>query len=160
MAPKEKKEVVKNDIEDLRDYSVKLIKKCLVHDKTLPADIIEEGIFDSLDQFNMTAYTILLIKVLENLKIPYVKEQLKKGTWKPEDLCTLDKDTLFPEKWQQLQEIRLPKNAKKEKRKGTHKCPRCKSWYTTYSQAQTRSADEGLTTRVECSDCSFVFKFS
>jgi len=153
MGPKEKKEEI--DIDEIRDHAENLISKKISKEKAIS---IEEGIFDSLERFNIMEYSILLVKVIESLKIPYVQEQLKKNIWKPEDLATMDKDILFPEKWQHLQELRMPKNIK-ERRKGTNKCPRCKSWYTTYSQAQTRSADEGLTTRVQCEDCSFVFKF-
>jgi DNA-directed RNA polymerase subunit M/transcription elongation factor TFIIS len=104
-------------------------------------------------------YTILSNKVLENLKNPHVIDNIKNETWKPENLATLDKDILNPGKWQQIQDIRLPKNVKKEKKKGADKCPRCKSWYTTYTQAQTRGADEPMTIFYRCTDCEFAWRF-
>jgi len=158
MAPKEKKESAHNDFDDIRQYSITLLTN---QNSKIKKDIIlklEDGIFNSSKNEIMT-YTILLIKIIENLKIPHVQEQLKNGIWKPEDVATLEKDTLNPDKWQQIQDARLPKNIKKERKKGLYKCPRCRSFYCTYTQSQTRSADEGLTTRNECQDCGFVWKF-
>ncbi len=113
---------------------------------------IEESIYNKNDM-----YHILIIRAIENLKNTYCLESLRNNTWKPEEFAFMDKDILNPEKWQVLQDQRMPKNIN-IKRKGSHKCPKCKSWYTTFSQAQTRSADEGMTVRVECHDCSYVFK--
>ena len=96
---------------------------------------IEESIYNKNDM-----YHILIIRAIENLKNTYCLESLRNNTWKPEEYAFMDKDIL------------------NIKRKGSHKCPKCKSWYTTFSQAQTRSADEGMTVRVECHDCSYVFK--
>jgi DNA-directed RNA polymerase subunit M/transcription elongation factor TFIIS len=159
MAPKEKKEDF--SIEDIRDYAADLIEK---HTKILnlkvSSDDIEEGIYqESGDEFNITNYSILLVKILENIKIQHVQEQLRNGIWKASDLAKMDKDILNPEKWQRLQDCRLPKNVKQERKKGTNRCPRCKSFYTSYTQFQSRSADEGMTVKNTCSDCDFVWKF-
>lgn len=42
--------------------------------------------------------------------------------------------------------------------KGQFKCGKCKSWATTYTQAQTRSADEPMTNFVLCLKCGHRFK--
>lgn len=42
--------------------------------------------------------------------------------------------------------------------KGTFQCKVCKSWNTTYTQKQTRSADEPMTTFVLCVDCDNRWK--
>lgn len=47
----------------------------------------------------------------------------------------------------------------KKKHEGVFTCGRCKSKNTTYTQAQTRSADEGITTMVTCENCNYRFKF-
>ncbi len=46
------------------------------------------------------------------------------------------------------------------RQKGAHKCPKCKSWFTTHTESQTRSADESMSIFVACSDCGFRFKYS
>jgi transcription elongation factor S-II len=48
----------------------------------------------------------------------------------------------------------------KKQHEGVFVCGRCKSKNTSYTQAQTRSADEGITTMVTCGDCNYRFKFS
>lgn len=49
---------------------------------------------------------------------------------------------------------------KKEVAIGLFKCGKCKSNKTTYTQAQTRSADEPMTTFVTCLNCGNKWKFS
>jgi len=175
MASKSKKIVEEpaEDNEDIRDKTFSLIEKVLTSAKlskdpknwaTDVASRIEEGIENEskLDNgdFSVMFYTILTVKVLQNLKNKYVIENIKNKTWQPEHIAKLDKDELNPEKWQELQDIRLPKNIKKEKKKGVNRCKRCGSWYTTYTTAQTRSADEGCTIFVFCEDCDFRYKFN
>lgn len=169
MAPKSKNEehVEDNvDNEDIRDKTFSLIEKVLANSK-LPKDTackIEEGIEKNSrsenGDFSVMLYTILTVKVLQNIKSKYVIENIKTGTWQPEDIAGFDKDTLNPEKWQQIQENRLPKNIKKEKKKGLNKCKRCQSWYVEAFSMQTRSADESCTIFCECSDCGNRWKIN
>lgn len=165
MAIKEKKEKEKEepDNDDIRDKTFDLIEKVTV--KKLSKDIasrIEEGIEKNSKNengdFSVMLYTILTIKILQNLKNPYVITCLQNETWQPEDLAILEKDTLNPEKWQKLQDIRLPKNIKKEMKKGMNKCKRCQSWYSDYTTAQTRGADESSTIFCRCLECEFRWK--
>ena len=101
------------------------------------------------------------MRVLENLKNPYVQECISSGLWHVKDLHTLDKDILNPEKWQLLHEERMPKSIIGERKKGMIKCPRCKSFYTKLdAQVQTRSADEGMTSKFHCLDCEYIFKIN
>jgi DNA-directed RNA polymerase subunit M/transcription elongation factor TFIIS len=103
-------------------------------------------------------YTILTIKVLENLKNSYVLTSIKNGTWNPESLAMFDKDVLNPEKWQHIQDARLPKNVKTKKKKGVYRCKRCGGWETEYTSCQTRSADESSTLFFFCTDCNHRWK--
>jgi transcription elongation factor S-II len=48
----------------------------------------------------------------------------------------------------------------KESYVGMFKCGKCKSMKTTYYQMQTRSADEPMTTFVNCTNCTNRWKFS
>lgn len=45
-------------------------------------------------------------------------------------------------------------------KKGMHRCPKCKSWYTDFQQLQTASADESMTVSVVCFDCGHRWKYS
>ena len=120
---------------------------------------IEESIFKTCGN-DVNMYAVNIVKVVENLKNPYVNECINNKIWHPKDIHVFEKDVLNPDKWQLLQDIRFPKNINKEKKKGVNRCKKCGSWYTLYSQAQTRSADEGFTTSVECQDCGFRYKFN
>jgi DNA-directed RNA polymerase subunit M/transcription elongation factor TFIIS len=167
---KKEKEKEKPDNEDIRDKTFALIENAIPVDLPIAMEVdiadfssrIEEGIEanskNDNGDFSVMLYTILTVKVLENLKNPYVINCIKNETWQPEDLAKLDKDALNPEKWQQLQETRLPKNIKKEMKKGVNKCKRCGSWYTDYTTAQTRSADEASTVFCRCLECEFRWK--
>lgn len=122
---------------------------------------IENEIYgvSSLDkEINVQLYCMNLVKVLENLKIPHVITCITNETLKPEAIVTLDKDDLNPEKWQILQDTRLPKHIKKERVRGINKCPKCHSWYSEYTTAQTRSSDEPSTLFFFCVDCEHRWK--
>ncbi len=159
-----KKEIPTDNNDDIRQKTLSLLEKYNTH--KLSKNVlsrIENGVEiaskNENGDFNVMMYTIQTVKIIESLKNPYVINCIKNDIWKPEDLATLDKESLNPEKWQQLQDIRLPKNIKKEKVKGLNKCGRCNSWYTKCTgSAQIRSADEPMTNFMECEDCSFHWK--
>lgn len=122
---------------------------------------IENEIYNvsNLDkEINVQMYCMNLVKVMENLKIPHVITCINNETLKPEAIVTLDKDDLNPDKWQILQDIRLPKHIKKERVRGLNKCPKCHSWYSEYTTAQTRSSDEPSTLFFFCVDCEHRWK--
>ncbi len=99
-----------------------------------------------------------IVKVIENMKSDYVKECVSNGIIKIEDVFSLEKDFLCPDKWQKLQDLRMPKSIVTERKKGMFKCKRCTSYYTTHTEKQTRGGDESTTVFVGCNDCGFSWK--
>jgi transcription elongation factor S-II len=95
------------------------------------------------------------------LRIVEKKVQLK-------ELVNMTPDQLMPDgpyakalmkartKALELESIR----AKEEEYEGIFMCKKCKSKKTTYYQLQTRSADEPMTTYVECKNCNKHWKFN
>jgi len=86
------------------------------------------------------------------------------------ELCSLSPDKIFPEKFNELmkpyiektnKDMELMKKAQdlSQMEDGMHKCGRCKSRKTTYYQMQTRSADEPMTTFVNCLSCNNKWKY-
>jgi DNA-directed RNA polymerase subunit M/transcription elongation factor TFIIS len=148
--------------EELRTHCVKLLKEYIDDN----SKIVEESVFINYGN-NINEYCGRIIKILENLKNKDVTENLKNGSWKYNELHNLDKDILNPEKWQKLQDARNPKSIVTEKKKSLYKCPRCKNQYgITFNQVQSRSADEGMTTKLVCQNlegfegCGYSWKIN
>ncbi len=118
---------------------------------------IEQSIYNeySLDA-NM--YSNYIIKMAENLKSEYVRTCLDNSTWKPQEVAFLEKDILDPDKWQKIQDIRMPKSIVKERKRGLYKCRKCRSFETSHHSVQTRSADESATIYITCHCCEYVSK--
>jgi transcription elongation factor S-II len=124
------------------------------------------------NSFAKDRYHRQVVKILTNLDPDsYIKnKKLVKRFFSEEfhefELCQLDSSQIFPEKYKELVEKYSPKEIVREvlpfdepDYKGMYKCGKCKSWKTTYTQAQTRSADEPMTTFVTCIACSNRWKF-
>jgi transcription elongation factor S-II len=79
------------------------------------------------------------------------------------ELVKLTPDKLFPEKYDELTTLygldKVENTVQMEVPDGIFKCRRCQSYKTTYYQLQTRSADESLTTYVNCTNCGNKWKF-
>ncbi|CAN0260896.1 unnamed protein product [Ectocarpus sp. 6 AP-2014] len=61
--------------------------------------------------------------------------------------------------WYDKNEDKINKQCGIKETEGMFECGRCKSTKTTYTQKQTRSADEPMTTFVTCSNCKNRWKF-
>lgn len=81
-------------------------------------------------------------------------------------LCRLDSAQLFPERHQELME-KYKKEVGNEvysipledRPDGILQCRKCKSWKTTYTERQTRSADEPTTKFCACFACGNRWRF-
>ena len=111
-------------------------------------------------------YAQLARKVLANItytpNASMVKEKILDSTWKPEDIAKMSHKELHPEFHNEMKDKIMSKyiNTKEEQEHdGFFKCGKCKTFKTTYTQAQTRSADEPMTTFVTCLNCNHRWKF-
>ncbi len=125
----------------------------------IPSDseLIENRIYMNYGH-DRNLYNSCIVKVIENMKSEYVKECVSNGVINLEDIFGLEKDFLCPEKWQKLQDLRMPKSIVTERKKGMFKCKRCTSFFTTHMEKQTRGGDESTTVFVACNDCNFSWK--
>ena len=112
-------------------------------------------------------YSQLARKIVANITYTMnssnVKEKILDGTWKAEHIAAMTHEQLNPDFHAKLKlEIMkkyIVQNPEQE-HDGFFKCGNCKSMKTTYTQAQTRSADEPMTTFVTCLNCDRHWKFS
>ena len=68
---------------------------------------------------------------------------------------------LYPELWAELKlkiQAKYLNRQPEQEHDGMFKCGKCKTYKTTYTQAQTRSADEPMTTFVTCLNCDNHWK--
>jgi len=89
-----------------------------------------------------------------------VKEHILNGIIKPENVGYMTHQDLYPELWAELDLIKKAQYLTKDEQTsdGLFKCMKCKSMKTTYTQVQTRSADEPMTTFVYCTNCEKRWK--
>lgn len=88
-----------------------------------------------------------LIQLIENKKI------------KPHELAFMSHQEMCPERWKELIQAKIIRDQNKyeqnsEATTDIFTCRKCKSNKCSYYQLQTRSADEPMTTFVQCLNCS------
>ena len=163
-------------------YRRQIVSKNLnkVFDDSVTRINIEKGIFNSTirtckekseplswnNAFFVKEYSKTARKVLANLtytsNAQQVIQRINDCMIKPEELASYTHVELSPDFWakQKLKNMARHINTKPEQEHdGIFKCGKCKSYKTTYTQVQTRSADEPMTTFVTCLNCDNVWKF-
>jgi len=88
---------------------------------------------------------------------------LEDGQTKPHEIAFMTHQEMMPEKWAKLLEKKDKEDANRYEvniaaATDTFTCRKCRSKKCTYTQVQTRSADEAMTTFVTCIDCGCRWK--
>ena len=99
----------------------------------------------------------LIFNLKENEKLKYKIETSEVSV---HDFIRMKPDELIPEKWEHIKMKKYLKDNTKINYEGLFKCERCKGKNTSYYQLQTRSADEPMTTYIQCLNCNFTWSDS
>ena len=98
-----------------------------------------------------------------NLKNSNLKELVQTKEIKPHNIAFMSHQEMQPDKWNDLIKEKKIRDENKYEPKleastDNFKCWKCKSKKCTYYQLHTRSADEPMTTFVNCLDCGNRWK--
>lgn len=109
--------------------------------------------------FFVLIYTSRVKTILYNLKNTDIITRINNKELKSYEVGTLNHQEMDTERWKQMLEQKRKRDKSKTQLSvnvddGAFKCMKCGSEKTTYYQLQTRSADEPMTTFVQCTQCS------
>jgi DNA-directed RNA polymerase subunit M/transcription elongation factor TFIIS len=98
-----------------------------------------------------------------NLTTTDLMERLNKGEFKAQYIGTMSHQEMDIERWHTMIQQKIKRDQSKTQisinvEEGAFQCRKCGSKKTTYYQMQTRSADEPMTTFVQCTECPSRWK--
>jgi transcription elongation factor S-II len=113
--------------------------------------------------FFVQIYLDHLRSIYLNLKNDNLIEQVVSGEIKSHTIAFMTHHEMLPEKWAEMIRVKSIRDKGKfevnlEACTDTFTCRKCKSKKCTFMQAQTRSADESMTTYVQCLECGCRWK--
>ena len=165
-------------IENSEDFRKNIVDKLktILEDETVCSNL-EKGIFNySLEHaaklnvvkkwdnsYFVKIYLDRLRTIYINLKHDGIKQAMIDKTIKAHTLAFMSHQEMRPNKWDNLIQDKKIRDENKYEPKleastDDFKCLKCKSKKCTYYQLQTRSADEPMTTYVNCLDCGNRWK--
>lgn len=87
-----------------------------------------------------------------------LKKRVQDNEFKPHELSFMETVNVFPERWNDILDMRLKQeqnfhNSKQVAKTDMFKCGKCKKRECSYYELQVRSADESSTIFVSCLNC-------
>ena len=115
------------------------------------------------NQYFVQIYLDRLRSIYINLKHPEILDQIKSESIQAHIVAFMTHQEMRPDKWQELIDAKIIKDKNKfennvEASTDTFTCRKCKQNKCTYYQMQTKSADEPMTTFVQCLNCGNRWK--
>lgn len=146
------------DIVDELEKEIFLVSKNnAIKNGLLLTDLINDP--DSVNSLFLDSYMQTYIKVRESLERAIDSETQEIDEKWILSIPGASRETLNAQKWSTML-IDRTSETQIHKKKGIHRCPKCKSWFTSYQQLQTASADESMRVSVVCLDCNWHWKYS
>jgi DNA-directed RNA polymerase subunit M/transcription elongation factor TFIIS len=141
-----------NALDNVRAYVKHYLKEKDLDSETV--SLLESGLYNSTmtlldplfkenDDIPINDFLFFYKQKFMKVFVNFHKETILRD---PYNFVSIDRSELS-DKWSVLEKNRTENISRK---KGAHKCPRCKSWYTEYVEIQTRSADEAATIKISC----------
>lgn len=108
-------------------------------------------------------YVDRLRSICNNIKNQSLIDRINDGSIPPQTVAFMSHQELCPAKWENLIKLKTIKDNNKfevrvEASTDTFTCGKCRKKQCTYYQVQTRSADEPMTTYVQCIPCGNKWK--
>jgi DNA-directed RNA polymerase subunit M/transcription elongation factor TFIIS len=138
-------------MEELREKSLTFLKENFNNPEEVEESIYNYAIerLDDLGYQDSDELPLPELQFLYSQNLTKVLENNDNDVYK-------SREDLLKSRWETLYKNRTEDIVKK---KGAHKCPKCKSWFTNYVEVQTRSADESATIKVSC-ECGYRWKMN
>lgn len=115
------------------------------------------------NKFFVTLYINRLRTIYINLKDPDLYKKIINKKIYAHEVAFMTHQEMLPNKWNKLLELKKERDENKyaskiEASTDNFTCRKCNSKRCTFYQLQTRSADEPMTTYVNCLDCTSRWK--
>ncbi|KAK3066852.1 transcription elongation factor TFIIS [Teratosphaeriaceae sp. CCFEE 6253] len=160
-----------------RDSCIGLMYNGLAYLSTEPPDSIlpiaravEAAAYEHHNSTTSAEYKAKIRSLFQNLKMKgnaHLRRGVYNGTIEPKRFVTMSSEELKSEEKKQQDEELQKENMKQSMTAQEEKaisttmtCGKCRESRVAYTQAQTRAADEPMTTFCECTNCGNRWKFS